>query len=200
MPSARITCGLIRSWARACRPAILPGGIGAGPSTAPHRLGRPTSLPGSRHCGTAGGTRRSQRGDAPNDGTNTTALRPQQRDLLAFAEAQATTGGPLQADRSHPSSVTEPAKDHRSRRTDPGAGAVSAGTGGDQPPELTLDLTRERRTPGRAHRRPQHPISTPPPTRHPTRTTSTHTQLLRHHADSPLSSSCRDNQPNPPPP
>ena len=33
--------------------------------------------------------------DAPNDGTNTTALRPQQRDLLAFAEAEATTGGLL---------------------------------------------------------------------------------------------------------
>ena len=75
--------------------------------------------------------------------------------------------GFLQADRSHPFSMTEPAKDHRSRHTDPGAGALSAGTGGDQPPELTLDPTRGPRTPGRAHRRPQHPISTPPPTPHP---------------------------------
>ena len=75
--------------------------------------------------------------------------------------------GFLQADRSHPFSMTDPAKDHRSRRTDPGAGALSAGTGGDQPPEVTLDLTRGPRRLGRAHRRPQHPISTPPPTPHP---------------------------------
>ena len=75
--------------------------------------------------------------------------------------------GSLQADRSHPFSMTDPAKDHRSRRTDPGAGALSAGTGGDQPPEVTLDLTRGPRRLGRAHRRPQHPISTPPPTPHP---------------------------------
>ena len=97
--------------------------------------------------------------------------------------------GFLQADRSHPFSMTEPAKDHRSRHTDPGAGALSAGTGGDQPPELTLDPTRGPRTPGRAHRRPQHPISTPPPTPHP------HKRHQHPHFDSHDSTVCRRGYP-----